>query len=78
VTVFELKPYTVWNMRSELKVADNWTVWAKINNIFNLDYNPILIALYQTPCIGNLAWANGSCGNSMPGREIILGVTGRF
>ncbi len=78
VTVFELKPYTVWNMRSELKVADNWTVWAKINNIFNLDYSPIFIALYQTPCIGNLAWANGSCGNSMPGREIILGVTGRF
>ena len=78
VTVFEEKPYTFWNMKGELKIADNVTVFGKINNIFNLNYNPILIALYQTPCIGNLAWANGSCGNSMPGREIIAGVTARW
>lgn len=78
VTVFEEKPYTVWNMRAELKVADNISVWGKMNNIFNLNYNPILIALYGVPCIGNLAWSNGSCGNSMPGREIVVGITGRW
>ncbi len=78
VTVFEEKPYTVWNMKGELKVTDYVSVWAKMNNIFNLNYNPILIALYQTPCIGSLAWANGSCGNSMLGREFIVGITGRW
>ena len=38
----------------------------------------IFIALDQTPCIANPIFQNGACGNSMPGREFIVGLQGRW
>jgi vitamin B12 transporter len=79
VTIFEKSPYTVWNLKGEMKVYEGVSVWGKVNNVFNLNYQPIFIALYGVvPCLGNPAFSNGSCGNSLPGREYIAGLTARF
>jgi vitamin B12 transporter len=78
VTIFEKTPYTVWNLKGEMKVYEGVTMWGKVTNLFNLNYQPIFIALYGTPCLGNLAFSNGSCGNSMPGRAYTVGLTAKF
>ena len=77
-TIFLKSPYMVWNLRGEIKVYEGWTWWAKVDNLFNLDYHPIFIALYNTPCLGDPRFSNGSCGNSMPGRTFISGLTAKF
>jgi len=38
----------------------------------------IFIALDQTPCLANPTFQNGACGNSMPGREFVVGLQGRW
>jgi vitamin B12 transporter len=53
-------------------------VFTAVNNIFDINQHPIFIALDQTPCIANPTFQNGGCGNSMPGREFIVGVQGRW
>ncbi len=44
-----------------------------VNNVFDVNQHPIFIALDQNPCGASLAAQNGACGNSMPGRQFILG-----
>jgi len=54
------------------------TLFGAVNNIFDINQHPIFIALDTIPCVANQANQNGSCGNSMPGREFIVGLQGRF
>ena len=49
-----------------------------MNNIFDINDHPIFIGLDSTPCGANLVNQNGACGNSMPGREFIVGAQVRF
>ncbi len=72
-TVYRKEPFWVWNMRGELEFAKGAKLFGAINNIFDVNQHPIFIALDQSPCVANLAAQNGSCGNSMPGRQFILG-----
>jgi vitamin B12 transporter len=78
VTIFRKDAFWVVNTRGELLVAKGVTLFAAINNIFDVNQHPIFIALDQTPCIANPVSQNGACGNSMPGREFILGFQGRW
>jgi vitamin B12 transporter len=78
VTVYRKSPFWVWNTRYEVEAGKGWTVFAAVNNIFDINQHPIFIALDQTPCIANPTFQNGGCGNSMPGREFIVGVQGRW
>jgi vitamin B12 transporter len=71
-------PFWVWNTRAEFLIAEGVKLFAAVNNIFDINQHPIFIALDQSPCIANPAAQNGGCGNSMPGREFILGIQGRF
>ena len=52
--------------------------FAMINNIFDINNSPQFIGLQQQPCGLNQVAQNGSCGNSMPGREFIIGAQVRF
>ena len=58
--------------------AKGLTLFGAVNNIFDINQHPIFIALDQVPCIANPIFQNGACGNSMPGREFIVGLQGRW
>jgi vitamin B12 transporter len=78
VTVYQQATYWVWNTRYEIEPHKGVKVFAAVNNILDTNYSPVFIALDQNPCRANLAAQNGSCGNSMPGRELIVGVQVKF
>ena len=78
VTVYQKSAFWVWNMRSEIEVYRGVKLFGMVNNILDVNQSPIFIALDQNPCGANLAAQNGSCGNSMPGRELVIGFQARF
>jgi vitamin B12 transporter len=77
-TVYRKDAFWVWNLRGEIDMVKGVKLFAAVNNIFDLNQHPIFIALDQTPCIAIQANQNGSCGNSMPGREFIAGIQARW
>ncbi|MGE5151239.1 MAG: TonB-dependent receptor [Rhodospirillaceae bacterium] len=77
-TVYRKDPFWVWNMRGELEVRKGVKLFGMVNNIFDVNASPIFIALDSSPCGANLANQNGACGNSMPGREFVVGAQVRF
>jgi len=77
-TVYRKPPFWVWNARGEVDVYKGVKLFGAINNIFDVNQHPIFIALDQTPCTANRALQNNSCGNSMPGREFLVGVQIRW
>lgn len=74
--------FWVWNARLEGELRKGLTAYAAVNNIFNINQHALFIALDQQPFIGNPTNANtngiGNMGNSMPGREFIVGMQARF
>ncbi len=78
VTAYRKSPFWVWYTRYEVGVSKGITLFAAVNNIFDINQHPIFIALDQTPCLANPTFQNGACGNSMPGREFVVGLQGRW
>ena len=78
VTVYQKSAFWIWNMRSEVEVYPGVKLFGMVNNILDVNQSPIFIALDQNPCTANFGAQNGSCGNSMPGRELIVGFQARF
>ena len=70
--------FWVMNARGEVTVKPGVSVYAAVNNIFDVNQHPIFIALDQSPCLLNPARQNGACGNSMVGREFIVGLQSRW
>ncbi|MBX9847571.1 MAG: TonB-dependent receptor [Xanthobacteraceae bacterium] len=70
--------FWVFNTRGEVTLYGNTKAYIAVNNIFDLNRHPIFIALDTTPCILNPTRQNGACGNSMPGREFIVGMQSRW
>jgi vitamin B12 transporter len=78
VTIYRKDAFWVWNTRAEVEVLPGFKVFGMINNIFDINQSPIFIATDTVPCGAN-PWAqNGSCGNSMPGREWVVGAQVKF
>ncbi len=71
-------PFWVWNLRGEIDAFPGVRFFGAVNNLFDINQHPIFIALDQFPCIAGPASQNGACGNSMPGREFLVGLQGRF
>ena len=78
VTVYEKSAFWVWNLRGEVEPRKGVKLIAALNNIFDTNQHPIFIALDQTPCGANQLAQNGACGNSIPGREFMVGVQIKF
>ncbi|MCZ8319971.1 MAG: TonB-dependent receptor [Novosphingobium sp.] len=74
--------FWVWNARLEGELRKGLTAYVAMNNIFNVNQHALFIALDQQPFIGNPSVSNtngiGNMGNSMPGREIVLGMKAAF
>ena len=77
-TVYRKDAFWVWNTRGEIEVHKGVKFFAALNNIFDINNSPQFIGLDQVPCGDNQLAQNGSCGNSMPGREFIIGAQVRF
>lgn len=77
-TVYRKPPFWVFNMRGEIEVKKGVKLFAAMNNILDINDHPIFIGLDSSPCGANLVNQNGACGNSMPGREVIVGAQVRF
>jgi vitamin B12 transporter len=77
-TVYRKAPFWIWTMRGEIEVRKGFKLFATMNNIFDVNDHPIFIGLDSTPCGDNLVNQNGACGNSLPGREVIVGAQVRF
>lgn len=71
-------PFWVFNARGEIEIAKGIKLFAAVNNIFDVNEHPIFIALDVKPCIADPRFQNGGCGTSMPGREFVAGVQGKF
>ena len=71
-------PFWVWQTRGEIEVRPGVKLFAAMNNIFDINDHPIFIGLDSVPCGANAANQNGACGNSMPGREVMVGAQVRF
>jgi vitamin B12 transporter len=77
-TVYRKDAFWVWNTRAEIEVRKGVKLFGALNNIFDINNHPLFIGLDQQPCGDNAVAQNGSCGNSMPGREFIVGAQVRF
>ncbi len=77
-TVYRKDAFWVWNTRAEIEVHKGVKFFGALNNIFDINNSPQFIGLDQVPCGDNQLAQNGSCGNSMPGREFIIGAQVRF
>ncbi len=78
VTVYRKEAFWVWNMRGEVELRKGVKLFGAVNNVFDINDHPIFFALDQNPCRANFAAQNGSCGNSMPGRQFIVGAQVTF
>ncbi len=78
VTVYEKNPFWVWNLRGEIEVRKGVKFIGVLNNVFDVNQHPIFIATDSNPCTANIPAQNGSCGNSIPGREFWGGVQVTF
>jgi vitamin B12 transporter len=78
LSVYRKDPFWIWNTRGEIEIRKGFKVFAAVNNIFDVNQHPIFIALDTVPCKANQFNQNGSCGNSMMGREFIMGFNFRF
>lgn len=70
--------FMVWNIKGEVDVSKNLSVFAEVNNVFNKNQHPIFIAIDKEPYILDPAASNGGRGTSMMGRAIYVGTTYRF
>jgi vitamin B12 transporter len=77
-TVYRKDPFWVFNARAEIEVYKGFRIFGALNNIFDINNHPLFIGLDQQPCGDNGSLQNGACGNSMPGREFIVGAQVRF
>jgi vitamin B12 transporter len=77
-TIYQKDAFWVWNLRGETEIYKNIKLYGMIKNIFDANQHPIFIALDQIPCVEIQANQNGSCGNSIPGREFVLGMQARW
>ena len=75
-------PFWIWNARLEGEIRQGMTAFLAVNNIFNVNQHPIFLALDRQPFIGRSDLGNtggiGNTGNSMPGREFVVGLQARF
>ncbi len=71
-------PFMVWNLKGEVEVYKNLTVFAEVNNLFDKNQHPIFIAIDKKPYILDPAASNGGLGTSMMGRAVYVGSTYRF
>ena len=77
-TVYEKGEFWQFNTRGEIEVYKGIKLFAALNNIFDVNASPIFIATDTQPCTANQAAQNGSCGNSMPGRNFFVGAQWKF
>jgi vitamin B12 transporter len=77
-TVYRKDAFWVWNLRSEIELVKDVKLFGAVRNLFDENQHPIYIALDEIPCVANQANQNGSCGNSIPGREFIVGLQARL
>ena len=64
--------------RAEIEVYKGIKLFGALNNIFDVNASPIFIATDTSPCLANNAAQNGSCGNSMAGRNFFVGAQWKF
>ena len=71
--VSQKDPFWIWNLRGNYYPFDGVTVFATINNIFDANKSPQFISIDALPYQANPRGSNGGLGNSMPGREFLVG-----
>lgn len=70
--------FWVWNLRGEVNVSKQLSLYASIDNIFNKNQHPLFIALDKKPYIMQTGASNGSLGTSMMGRSFNVGASYKF
>lgn len=77
-TVYEKGEFWTFNLRGEVEVYKGIKLFGALNNVFDTNASEIFIATDSYPCLANQAAQNGSCGNSMPGRNFFIGAQWKF
>ncbi len=71
-------PYWIWKARGEVQFSPSFSVFGAVNNLFNVNYHPLFIALDREQVLGDLRFFNGGRGTSSPGREVLFGIRLHF
>ncbi|HEY7771862.1 MAG TPA: TonB-dependent receptor, partial [Marinagarivorans sp.] len=71
--VHQKEPFWVWNLRGSYQFA-RYRLYSGINNLFDKDEHPLFIALNREPYISDPTRSNGGRGNSLPGRNVYIGM----
>lgn len=71
-------PFWVVNLRGNYRLRENVTLFGAVNNLFDVNRNPIFIATDAAPYRLDPRFSNGGLGTSMPGRELIAGLQVTF
>lgn len=71
-------PFWVWNVHGSYRLLKGITAFASVNNVLDENEHPIFFALNKEPLLSDPAFSNGGRGNSMPGREFLVGIKAEF
>jgi vitamin B12 transporter len=67
-------PFWLLDTNVRFQATPTVSVWMAVNNLLDLNYHPLFIALNRLPTVADLRLSNGGVGNSLPGREFVFGI----
>jgi vitamin B12 transporter len=75
--VHRKEAYWMWSLGGTVPLGQGLHLRATANNLLNANVHSTFIATNTTPFLGDARFSNGGHGNSLPGRNIVLGLEWR-
>lgn len=76
--VNEYPSFFLTNVQFRYFLNDNAHLFAGVNNLFNVNASSVFLARNEEPLLSDPAFRNGGVGNSLPGRQFVVGFDIRF
>ncbi|MEQ1758523.1 MAG: TonB-dependent receptor [Vicinamibacterales bacterium] len=75
--VHRKEAYWLWTLGGSVPLGQGLRIRANVNNLFNANAHSVFIATNTAPFLGDARFSNGGSGNSLPGRNIVVGLEWR-
>lgn len=69
--------YWLWSLNGSVPLGQGLQLKATANNLLNTNAHATFIATNTTPFLGDTRFSNGGFGNSLPGRNLVVGLEWR-
>lgn len=67
-------PFSLFTFSSRVRLAQRVHATLAVYNLLNVNQHPTFIALNRLPYVSDPRFSNGGRGNSLPGREFVIGL----